>query len=280
MRLDHFYSVLKFVFFLSAGLQGNAIANPVSLETFRGEHIVSIDFNAQKAWAKRPDPSKSGLKGCLKKALVDLIPIPFFRPTFSCSPAQTLKAEVDRIHHLHAQDVFVPNILEKTSQWIVLSDLGPTLDSLMALASLEDKKKLGIQAAGALAALHQKGQWHGRGEIRDMTLTTSREIGFIDFEENPNGPLSVKQARDFLLFLFSLSEFFEDPQDMVAIVQNYKNQGPRWSYRIARVIFQIVSPFVKVLKIVPLGRDGVRLLKAITLIESTLKVIECPKNPS
>lgn len=249
-----------------------AFAFPETHPDFRGLPVISMEVEGQKVWVKQPGPQKVGLKGCLKKALTQLIPIAVLRPTYYCLSRANLQNEAKRIDDLQARGIPVPQVLDLASEWIVLSDLGPTLHKLIKAADLPQKQSLMYRSTQALAELHAKGGYHGRGSLRDMTLTSSGEIGFIDFEENPKGSLPLKQARDLLMHLYSLSTYTDNPQVIAECLQIYRKHGPALPLEAAILMFNIANRFIQFLNLVPLGRDGVRLLKAQHLIEKGLEI--------
>ena len=261
------FLVALFIFIFSNFLS----AFPEVQPDFQGLPVVSMDIEGQKVWFKRSGPEKIGLKGCLKKSLASMIPISTLRPTYYCSQHESFDNELRRIKLLSEKRIRVPTVLKQTNDWIALSDLGPTFDSLIRKAQSDDEKIVLIQKATlGLAELHSKNQYHGRGVLRDMILTREGEVGFIDFEENPEGPLLFKQARDLLMYLYSIVEYSDDPKFMKAALTTYQGYGPKTPYFIAIRFLQLISPLIRLLKFAPLGRDGLRFLKAQDLVQKAL----------
>lgn len=260
-----------FIFIVFCAYHSLLSAFPEVQPDFQGLPVISMEIEGEKVWFKRSGPEKIGLKGCVKKALTSLIPISTLRPTYYCSQKESFDNEERRIAVLSQNGIAVPKVLKRTDDWIALSDLGSTFDSLIKKSESDDEKIALIQRATlGLTQLHSQGQYHGRGVLRDMILTPDGHVGYIDFEENPKGPLPFKQARDLLMHLYSIVEYSDEPKFMKTSLQTYKNHGPKVTYLIAINFIRITSPLIQLLKFAPLGRDGVRLLKAQDLIQKAL----------
>jgi len=277
---DDGHSVVKILFFVIICTHSSLLsAFPEIQPDFKGLPVVSMNVEGQKVWFKQSGPEKIGLKGCFKKALTAFIPIPTLRPTYYCSQQESFENEISRINTLANMGVPVPYVLKRTENWIALTDLGETFDNLIKKSKTEDEKINLIQKATlGLAQLHTRGQYHGRGVLRDIILTPEGKVGFIDFEENPPGPLIFKQARDLLMHLYSVAEYSDDLKFMQTAMQTYQTHGETVPFKIAIGFLRVSAPFIQLFKFAPLGRDGVRLLKAQALSQKALELNSCQKN--
>ena len=105
-------------------------------------------------------------------------------------------------------------VIACTPDWLVLGDAGEALES--KLNSLRDRAPDDcwrmITAAGILLArLHAASQWHGGAQIRNFSWRGDAP-GLLDFEDHdlPGMTLAEKQARDLLLFIYSLTRYDRD----------------------------------------------------------------------
>jgi tRNA A-37 threonylcarbamoyl transferase component Bud32 len=140
-----------------------------------------------------------------------------------CSPPRLAgdkarQLEERRIGELRRRGVHVPDILGRGDRWLVLSDIGPSLSSCLKRA--DDPAavdRLVHRSAAALVAVHRSGGYLGQAVARNIVVS-ERDIGFIDFEEDPLAVMSLDQAqaRDWLLFSSSVARYYEDRVETLA----------------------------------------------------------------
>jgi adenine-specific DNA glycosylase len=82
---------------------------------------------------------------------------------------------------------------------------------LNATPDAADRWRLIAEAGALLNRLHAAGHWHGGAQIRNFSYA-SGQPGLLDFEDHdlPGMTLAEKQARDLLLFLYSLVRYDRD----------------------------------------------------------------------
>lgn len=123
---------------------------------------------------------------------------------------EVLKHEITRLKEFKEHDVPVPSIVESGKGWVAVTHEGKCLHKHTKKQSNEQQQELIRKALTALIKLHQKDLVHGRALMRDMLYNLeTHEISFIDLSEyTPNlMPLKKAQARDFLVFLFSIINY-------------------------------------------------------------------------
>jgi hypothetical protein len=134
-----------------------------------------------------------------------------------------IEHEANRIRMLADAGFIVPDIVIKTDDYIVLSDIGPTLESVIAKVSPQEREEVLRAAARSLRALHDKGGWHGAAALRNMTQAPDG-IGFIDLENRVDAyiPLFGRQYWD-LWTLGHSTAFFDHSGGLSAVV--YETYG-------------------------------------------------------
>lgn len=122
--------------------------------------------------------------------------------------------EVRTLRELAERGQRVPEVLHAEADYFVMSDAGPTLESVLKkLDDPEEGRRLVDRAARALARLHAAGGVHGGALARNLTVSPGDGgIGFIDFEECPPAKqLDDMRLRDLFLLLFSLHRLRRPP---------------------------------------------------------------------
>ena len=143
------------------------------------------------------------------------------RPTVSPGGKTGLASEAEILRDLRQAGILVPDLLEVTDRWIAIGDNGSILQTVIgdALKAGDETRvaELISKAGAALAGLHATGFSHGAPLLRNMTIREDGRIGFIDFEEDPvkRMPVADAQARDILLFLFSIQRGFKRRPDLL-----------------------------------------------------------------
>ena len=168
--------------------------------------VERVSLSTRIVWIKRYGTEKPSVWRYLQTLLSRIVPVPFIRPCAYLAPRQMAERETRRIRLFEEQGIAVPEVLYASNGAVVLADVGLTVQQ--RLGQLKDgdyasHDDLMVTCAAELGRLHAKGLCHGRPYPRDMFFADN-QIGFMDFEEDPQSvmPLEVAQARDvWLLFL-------------------------------------------------------------------------------
>lgn len=170
----------------------------------KDQHIFSIRWEGETFWVKRPQAVQPKIWQYLQKILNRLLPIEIVKSTLATDASSSLKQEIAQLKNLKHHQIPAPRLKVFSDQWLCMSDAGPTLHGLLEKQKCE--QKILLKAAEALAQLHNKGCYHGRAKLNDLTLMADGTIGFIDFEEAPLTVMSLHAAqnRDLYLFISSL----------------------------------------------------------------------------
>lgn len=204
-------------------------------------------WNGRKIWVKQATRPKATIFHKIQRVLCRLIPIEGFRPTVTEGGATALRHEANRIKELRGAGFLVPDVMGISEDWLILSDLGLTVDRYMcSLGDLTADNVRGVIGACGreLARLHTAGQCHGRAKINDFVVAPNGAIGFIDFEEDVSHLSSAAiQAREIWLFLSGASRYAKIAPDILPVAFA--------AYRETRgdVDFAELKKMLKVLKI-------------------------------
>jgi len=246
-----------------------------------GARVFPLSWNGRRIWVKQAVPAKQKVWHRLQRFLANITGIPLLRPTVSPGGKAGLDSEAATLRNLATRGILVPDLIDEGAGWIVIGDNGGILKSIIedeVRAGHDDKVKSYITAAAkALARLHMAGVSHGAPLLRNMTIREDGEIGFIDFEEDPNArmPVADAQARDVLLFVFSIQrEFKKRPELLRAGWSAYVTAAGedaaqlvplRKVIRLLRPVYLILRPFRRWL-----GTDALNGLLAYRTLRKSL----------
>jgi tRNA A-37 threonylcarbamoyl transferase component Bud32 len=169
--------------------------------------VFPIEFSGRRYWVKRSRKNLPNIVGRLLHRLTQLV---------SRKDQDKLAMhEVRCLEKLRSAGFLTPDVVFRNAHYVVLSDIGPSLEAVLTLASPQERTAIVRKAGEALRALHDAGRWHGAARTHNMTLCGDR-IGFIDLEntvENWMPPL-MRQAWD--LYQLGQSAAFFEPHAALA----------------------------------------------------------------
>ena len=171
--------------------------------------VFAVTYGGRKLWVKTAGAPRLRSAVLMQTAIAWLFGLPILMPAKTGSGALGLAAEAAAIRRLGAAGFPVPAVLACTGQWLVLSDAGAALEARLNESIETDARWTMIAAAGALLTrLHAAGLWHGGAQIRNFSWLDGAP-GLLDLEDHdlPGMTLQEKQARDLLLFLYSLIRY-------------------------------------------------------------------------
>lgn len=171
--------------------------------------VFPITHGGRKFWVKRAGTPRLRASVLMQRILAALFALPILKPPRQPSGAAALAAEAAAIRRLAQAGLPVPEVIACTDQWLVLGDAGRALEA--DLHSLHDpvERWHRIDSAGALLTrLHRAGLWHGGAQIRNFSWQDAGP-GLLDLEDHDLSGMSLaeRQARDLLLFLYSLARY-------------------------------------------------------------------------
>lgn len=177
--------------------------------------VFSITYDGRKLWVKTAGAPRLRSSVLMQRAIATLFALPILRPARNRAGAMGLAAEAGAARNLAAAGFPVPGVIACTGQWLVLSDAGEALEArLNAEKDIEARWQMITAAGRLLARLHAAQQWHGGAQIRNFSWNDNAP-GLLDLEDHdlPGMTLHEKQARDLLLFLYSLMRYDRPRKD-------------------------------------------------------------------
>lgn len=126
---------------------------------------------------------------------------------------QARQTEARRLDELRRQHVRVPQVLGQGRHSLILEDLGPSLASHLRDAANDAERvdRLVGAAIEAIRRVHAQGAYLGQPVPRNITFD-GRDVGFIDFEEDPLEVMELPhaQARDWLMFAYGTARYYDE----------------------------------------------------------------------
>ncbi|MFK4825053.1 serine/threonine protein phosphatase [Paenochrobactrum sp. BZR 588] len=242
------------------------------------QRIMKVEIDGRTLWIKRYDVEAVPLPRRLHSRLSRFMPYAFMRsPHIEDSEGQRAR-ELRKMQAFESAGLHVPDMVWTQENVVVLGDATPIqqvrLDALKRTDPQAHDRIL-IECAEALAKVHANGLCHGRPHPRDFFSVRS-EVGFLDFEEEPEAvmALATAQARDLWLMFFQISSQARLPETSAQAFAAYRVIAPE---DVIRELNKIVDFFrftirpLRFLKRFYLGGDGKRLLKAMEFFDKALK---------
>ncbi len=232
--------------------------------------IQRIEWKESTAWRKVPAPSRGWLRYRVLGLLSRLLKLPLLRPVHQPGGRQALQNEAIRIRNLAARGICVPLILHEAPDELVLSDIGINLSNVCKETAIAPGERLALfeRVFAAVGAMHEAGCYASQCFTRNVMIS-DKQIGFIDFEDDPRSVLTLHQAqaRDWLMLMMSSARFFEvQPEAFGELFQTHLNRDHPEVARLVRHAGSRLQwirhlPFKKAL-----GGDYRRIRMAIALL--------------
>lgn len=229
----------------------------------------NFEYKGKKLWVKQPEYGEVTIWHRLLSLFAKIVNNNFFKPTVVTDPKSSLAYEAKRLRELSANGIRVPDVLLATEKYLVLEDTGRVLSEMLNDPSitLQEKEKIIMELSAELAAMHNKGYYHSRPALRDITYKEGH-IYFMDFEENLEESLTIKEAiiRDGFLYVHTLYRKLDHPEMILLGLTSYQralradlwenliNEGKR--YRITYTVLRILYP--------TLGKDAIAIFQTLT----------------
>jgi hypothetical protein len=195
------------------------------------QRVFPIEWEGRRLWVKR-----------IRKNL----PNPVAALIYHAARRLRGRSEIDQASHeieallaLKRHGFVTPDVVFRNPHYFVLSDIGPSLETVLTLAERPDERLRVAGLAGqALRALHDAGRWHGAARIHNMTLSGER-IGFIDLENTVDSwlPLPLRKLWDLWQLGHSAAFFAPSVPLAEAALRAYGDNGVRRSLQAAAWLF-------------------------------------------
>lgn len=173
--------------------------------------VEPIVIDGQRAWLKQYGESSRAVALGLLNFVAHRFQLDALRPPPHRGGPAARDTEARRLAELQAQGVNVPQVIGSGHAALVLGDNGSTFNTCLRQADDAGRDALVAAAMQAIAAAHAKGAYFGQPLPRNLTWD-GKDIGFIDFEEDPLEvmDLAQAQARDWLMFGYGVARYYED----------------------------------------------------------------------
>lgn len=196
----------------------NLISTKKQIRTF------SFNYQGEKFWVKQPELGEANIWHQILMILSKMVHNNFFKPTVVTDPKASLVHEAEKISFLREHGISVPEIMIASEDYLVLKDAGEPLSVLLNqdFISLDEKIEICHKLSAALADMHNRGFYHSRPALRDITYKEGI-IYFMDFEESLTSTLTVKEAiiRDGFIFIHALYRKLYSPELISLTLENY-----------------------------------------------------------
>lgn len=237
------------------------------------KRTFSFDYNGEKVWVKQPEQGEANLWHTLLGIFANILKNNFLKPTVVTDPKGALAYEADKLTFLLSQGIHVPKVLLRHENYLVLEECGTPLSTLLNHdeISIEEKIEITQKLSLRLAQMHNKGLYHSRPALRDITYKEG-EIYFMDFEENLEKTLSTEEAitRDGFIFVHALFRKLHSTELIGIALESYHralspdlwdllvSEGRR--YRVTYFLIRSLKRY--------LGKDGIAIYKTLRYLNS------------
>lgn len=238
------------------------------LQEKKNSRTFSFIYEGEKLWVKQPEISKTNIWHTLLTLFSKILNNNFFKPTVVTDPKRSLAYEANKLAFLKSNGINVPKILIVKENYILLEDVGTPLSSLLNHDSivLDEKIEICKKLSAALANMHNKGFYHSRPALRDITYKGGK-IYFMDFEENLENLLTTQEAiiRDGFIFVHALFRKLSSPELIAITLESYHrslrpdlwdllvSEGRR--YHLTFLLIRSLKRF--------LGKDGIAIYQTL-----------------
>jgi len=191
--------------------------------------VEPIIIEGQRAWLKQYGESSRAVALGLLNFIANRFQLDALRPPPHRGGDAARETEARRLAELQAQGVNVPHVIGSGHASLVLGDNGSAFNTCLRQADDAGRDALVAVAMQAIAAAHAKGAYFGQPLPRNLTWD-GRNVGFIDFEEDPLEvmDLAQAQARDWLMFGYGVAKYYEHrPEQLQALMAAALDGAPR-----------------------------------------------------
>lgn len=177
--------------------------------------------DGRTAWIKKAGPRHGRWRYWLMGALAGLLRLGVLRPVPNLGGNAAIAREARRLRELRALGLRVPEVLAQQADGLLLADLGAPDQAARSLGEeLERTVARGApallppwqQGLDAIALVHARGSSLSQAFARNLVRCPDGVIGYIDFEDEPLGALSLAQcqARDWLSYLHATAVLLQE----------------------------------------------------------------------
>jgi len=183
--------------------------------------ILDSPEGSREVWAKFVTADKRTIWHRCQRLVSGVTRMPIMRPTVSPGGSAAHLAEVTRLRKIRTAGFNVPEVLAVDDCVMVLSDMGPTMRTLLKAyqksptpeKDFAEIQRMLFSATEMLCEFHAAGFIHGRPHVKDFTWKDG-QVGFLDLEEDPTQVMSWHEARarDVWMFLVAVAGHLSQPK--------------------------------------------------------------------
>ena len=254
---------------------------------FLQAHLLTQPHNVMRyveptetLWIKRVGGSNAAWRYRLLGALARMLRVPVLTPVPNPGGRTAIVTEVSRLRDLARRGLRVPQVLAVAEDGFLMRHLGapgedtPSLGNEMeqALAGGRDQVlALWEQGLHAIFKVHMAGTCLSQAFARNLVRCPDGVIGYIDFEDNPAGALSLPlcHARDALCYAHSTAWILQNAGAIPAARPRWKAWLHTLSPAAQKALAESVARMAWARKLPnsrALGRDAQRLRAAWELL--------------
>lgn len=233
----------------------------------QGRRIASATVDGQRVWIKRYDAVNRGFAKWAHAAAPIPALHPFLRSSPWLTPSEQAQRELRKAAAFSKAGFSTPTIFYVRDAVLVSGHCEPLAAHRLVMLADDPAAHdaLLLQCMEALGCAHAAGLCHGRPHPRDMFLDVEGEVGFLDFEEEPEAamPLAVAQARDAWLLMQQIAGAALTPGGDRAAFDAWRRIAPAAAVSELRKAAELFAPVTSLLTAVGktgwLGGDGRRI---------------------
>lgn len=246
------------------------------LVTGEQQRIDSAVVDGRTVWIKRFGAANRSTGKWLHAALTRLAPYGFLRSSPSVDAAGRADREARKTEAFRAAGFPALDILVRGEDVLVFSNAGRIVrDEIARLAATNPAAadKLLVDCAAALGRAHAAGLVHGRPHPRDMFIDGA-EIGFLDFEEEPEAvmPKAQAQARDVWLLFQQVVDRARLPDTPDKAFAAYRRHAPAQALVELKTLVgffgRLLGPAKSLNRLI--GSDGRRMIAGTQFLKTAL----------
>ena len=164
--------------------------------------------SGEVVWVRQAGARNSMWRYRLLKIAQQITGITMLQPVPNLGGVSSLRTEVQRLHALSQAGICVPKVLAQQTTATMISNIGEKNLEAEWWACRKEKQTLlqrWLLGLNAIAQVHQQQQYLSECFARNMIFINDKQIGFIDFEDDPLTAMTLPHchARDLLCYLHS-----------------------------------------------------------------------------
>lgn len=164
--------------------------------------VYCFSYNGERYWLKAFGEDKNNFVRKSGNMIFKLFESDYFKNNASSmNMNQRIEFEKKVIKRINKSSSLAPNIIKEGDGYFITKDSGTSLKNVK-----KEKINDGVlnEIFQGLMSIHRMNLSHGRPALRDLLLSDSNELVFIDFEEASIDPSAQLKARDFMLMIIDL----------------------------------------------------------------------------